>query len=191
MEQMNRIWDLCKLLHNEKKLQLIGIICAAGRDGVTVKAMVPMMADSGLRNSGISQYLKQLANLGLVRRERKGKQVFYFYDTYRARDEVREVMEMIRVRLADGGDRRFVETFRTLMNPFRAKIAHYLQSGGDGKAGNLCRVFGCEMVQLMMGLELGVRDGVFSHDSQSYALRPQDDAIVRRIIELADFKPLA
>ena len=188
---MNRIWDLCKLLHNAKKLRLLRIICAAGDNGITVKSLVEQMADAGLRNSGISQYLKQLANLGLIRRERKSTQVYYFYDPYRARPEVREVMEMIRLRLVTGGDCRFLDTFRTLMNPFRAKIAHYLQAGGDGSAENLCQVFGCAMVQLIMGIELGVADGVFAHERQTYTLNPQPDEIVRRIIELAEFTPRA
>ena len=37
---------------------------------------------------------------------------------------------MIRTRAFAGGSLDFLKSFRTLMNPFRAKVANYLQRGG-------------------------------------------------------------
>ena len=187
---MNRVWDLCKLLNNPKKVRLMQLVCEAERDGIMVKALVAAMKDDGLGISGISQYLKQAANLGLVRRERKGNEVYYFYDTYRARQEVQEIMEMIRARLKAGGSLAFLKTLRTLMNPFRAKVAHYLADGKPGDVGVICAAFGCSQAQLFMAMEIGVEDGMFAYSNCAYSLMPQTDDIVCRIIAQSDFKPL-
>ncbi len=187
---MNRVWDLCKLMNNPKKVRLIHLVCDAGMDGIMVKALVASMKEDGLKNSGISQYLKQAANLGIVRRERKGNEVYYFYDTYRARDEVKEIMEMIRARSAIGGSLEFLKAFRTLMNPFRAKLAHYLSEGRPGDVGTICKTFSCSQAQLFMAVEIGVEDGMFIYSNCAYSLTPQTDDVVCRIIALSDFRPV-
>jgi len=166
------------------------LVCHAGPDGIMVKSLVASMKEDGLKNSGISQYLKQAANLGIVRRERKGNEVYYFYDNYRARDEVKEIMEMIRERSETGGSLEFLKSLRTLMNPFRAKVANYLSGGGSGEVAAICAAFGCSQPQLFMGMDLGVEDGMFAYADGSYTLTPQTDAIVLRIIELSSFRPI-
>ena len=182
---MNRIWDLCKLLNNPKKLRIIGLIYLAGKSGIAVKELAVEMSEEELGKSGISQYLKQLAQLGVVRRERKGKTAVYFYDTYRARDEVEEVMELICKRLKDGGGMEFLPTFRTLMNPFRAKVAGMLKHGMAGNISDVCVKLGCSRQHALMELKLGIEDGYFGCDGGNLWLELPDDEIVKRIVELA------
>ena len=183
---MNRIWDLCKLLNNAKKLTLLLMICQAEQVGVTVKELVESMRSYGLKATAVSTYLKQLATLGLLRRMRSGMEVRYIYDTYRARAEVREVMEMIRARLVvPGGDADFTRYFRVLMNPFRAKVARRLLEGKSGKMDAICDAFGCSPVLVWAELEIGVEEGMFKYADGEYVLHLPNDAILRRIIELS------
>jgi len=182
---MNKIWDLCKLLNNEKKLALLMAICLAGESGVQVKALVESMKDAGLKATAVSTYLKQLATLGLLRRERRGMKVTYIYDPYRARPEVRKVMAMIRSRLSSGGNTRFLRFFRVLMNPFRAKVARHLLSGKGGGMADICAAFGCSQVLVWAELKIGVEEGMFECVAGGYELHLPDDPILRRIIELS------
>ena len=182
---MNRIWDLCKILNNDKKLSLLMLICEAGQIGVSVRELVAAMSGQGLKSSAVSTYLKQMASLGLLRRERSGMDVRYIYDSYRAREEVREVMEMIRQRFADKGPVDFVRYFRVLMNPFRAKVARHLLEGKGGSMDEICQAFGCAAVLVWAELKIGVEEGMFALVEGGYELHLPNDAILRRIVELS------
>ena len=181
---MNNIWDLCKLLNNPKKMRLFQSICLAGKQGVSVMALTEEMGESGLGKSGISQYLKQMAQLGLVRRDRKGATVVYFYDVGRARKEVREVAEMIATRISLGGDMGFVQALRTLMNPFRAKVASLIYHKEAGDSGEICKRMMCSSARLYMAMKLGIEDGIFTYEGGKLALQASGDVIIQRIIEL-------
>ena len=182
---MNRIWDLCKLLNNDKKLSLLLMIAEAGKNGVPVKELAATMAGQGLKATAVSTYLKQMASLGLLRRERSGMEVRYIYDLYRARAEVREVMEMIRARFANGGGVEFVRYFRVLMNPFRAKVARHLLEGKGGGMEDICKAFGCAQVLVWAELKIGVEEGMFAPVDGGYELHIPNDPILRRIVELS------
>ena len=182
---MNKVWDMCKILNNPKKLRIVEQIYLAGASGVSVKALAGELCEVELGKSGISQYLKQLAQLGVVRRERQGKSVAYFYDTYRARAEVKEVLELICQRLKHGGGMEFLPTFRTLMNPFRAKVAGMLKCGLAGSLSEICAKLGCSRQHALMELKLGMEDGYFRCDGDNLNLALPDDEIVWRIVELS------
>ena len=181
---MNRVWDLCKLLNNPKKVALMQIICNAGMDGVSVMSLANVMREDRLGKPAISQYLKQLAQLGVLQRRRNGKLVFYTYDSRRARPEVKEPMELIRQRVVDKGNMAFLRFFRTLMNPFRARVANYLDAGGNSDIGKICDWFGCSRQHFLVEMRLGMEDGVFRYDGDNVVMAELDDEIVRRIVRL-------
>ena len=69
---MNGISELCKLLHNPLRLEILRRVYDA-KGGVNVGYLADEFTDSGLGLSGVSQYLKQLERIGVVKRERAGR----------------------------------------------------------------------------------------------------------------------
>ena len=134
---MEALCEMCKLLYNPLRLEILMRTYAA-RDGVNVGVLGEAMKPSGLGVSGVSQYLKQLERIGVVRRERAGCYVNYMPDTRRARPKVRQFVEAL---VAGTGKDDLVPlepVFGALMNPFRARVVSAVAQAGAIPAAEIC-----------------------------------------------------
>ena len=105
---MATVSDLCKLLRNPLRQRLLSRIYLS-LDGVNVGFLVDMLSDAGLNQSGVSQYLKQMEQLGVIRREQAGRYVNYKADTQRANERVARAVRLIFESLRRARRRRSVE----------------------------------------------------------------------------------
>ena len=185
---MKTIFDLCKRLDNPIRRELLRRVYTS-RDG---GANVGLAQDnSGLGMSGTSQYLKQLEELGLIRRERAGRYVNYLADWSQAPGAVQEIAALIHRRFSEGGDLEPLEpVFHSLMNPFRGRAIHWLSTGGSGDKAALCERFNKRREVLARDLQPAVEAGlleVTDDDSETgaYVYRAPADPLARRLIDLA------
>ena len=74
---MKELWQVCRLLSNPKRLSLLRRTYALKEVGLGVNEATDRFE---LGQSAISQYFKQLLEVGLVRRERGGRLVGYYAD---------------------------------------------------------------------------------------------------------------
>ena len=93
--------EMCKLLNNRLKLEIL-VRVFESEDGINVGYLADDMQNSGLGLSGVSQYLKQLERLGVVRRVRAGRYVNYEMDLRRADPKVRTAVEAIFAAVREG-----------------------------------------------------------------------------------------
>ena len=181
---MKKVWDLCKVLENGHRKALLAEIYKSHDGGCNVGFLVDRM-HGRLEAPAVTQYLKQLEQLGLLRRERSGKFVNYYDDMREAGNDVREVARLIRREMRQSGAYDDQGMFRALMNAFRARVCHYLLNGGDGERGEICDRFCHVSKYLSRDLQPAVESGLLTEYVEAYELTPPDDPIVRRIIELA------
>lgn len=181
---MKKVWDLCKVLANEHRMVLLSEIYTSLDGGCNVGFLVDRM-QGNLEAPAVTQYLKQLEQLGLLRRERSGKYVNYYDDMREASDDVREVARMIRHEMREKGAYEDRRMFRALMNAFRARVCHYLLNDGDGERHAICDRFSHFSKYLARDLRPAVEAGLLMEYVEAYALTLPNDPIVRRIIELA------
>jgi len=181
---MKYLWDMCKLLNNPRRLDLLVRIYSVANDGLNVGLAVE---GSGLQQPSTSAYLRQLEAIGLIRRERSGHFVNYYANTKAARDEVSVVGDMIIERVRKNPkDRAFAAHFDILMNAFRVRVLHHLWKGGDGSPIALCEKFDREMRLLTRDLKLVVDSGLLAVELDgTYRYCPPDEPVTCRIIELA------
>jgi DNA-binding transcriptional ArsR family regulator len=71
---MIEICNLCKLLSNPLRLDMLVRVYSAS-DGANVGVLADELGRSGIGQSGVSQYLKQLAEAGFLSVERTGRYV--------------------------------------------------------------------------------------------------------------------
>jgi len=180
---MKHLWDMCKLLNNPKRLNLLVRIYVEKHDGINVGLV---LEHSNLVQSSTSAYLRQLEDIGLIRRERSGRFVNYYANTRSARDEVSVVADMIMERVRrNPKDRAFATHFHVLMNPFRLRVLHHLCENGNGSRAFLCEKFDKEPRILTRDIKPAVDAGLLAlDDEESYRYLPPSDPIPRRIIEL-------
>jgi len=181
---MKHLWDMCKLLNNPKRLNLLARIYAEKHDGLNVGLAVE---DADLGQPSTSAYLRQLEDIGLIHRERSGRFVNYYANTRSARDEISVVADMImeRVRL-NPKDRDFAAHFPVLMNPFRLRVLHFLCEKGICSRIFLCEKFGKDLRILTRDLKSATDGGLLALDEDdTYRYLPTDEPVTRRIIELA------
>ena len=181
---MKKVWDLCKVLENGHRKTLLAEIYKSHDGGCNVGFLVDRMQGK-LEAPAVTQYLKQLEQLGLLRRERSGKFVNYYDDMREAGNDVREVARLIRREMRQSGAYDDHGMFRALMNAFRARVCHYLLNGGDGERGEICDRFSHVSKYLARDLQPAVESGLLTEYVEAYELTLPDDPIVRRIIELA------
>lgn len=187
----NRVWELCRLLKNPKRLDLLVQIyrdCKDPRlDGVSVNDMV----DDGLLNqAATSEYLKQLEGIGLIRRQRVGKSVRYFPDYSSAEDAIRDFASLLRGRLQTeryGLD--FIKYMPALSNAFRASAVNVIAENGRMSVEMLCDLFKRPPRFLFRDLKPAVVDTLLGTDDSEnptvYWFQPPSDAIAQRLVELA------
>ena len=178
---MKTICDLCKKLYNPIRLELLKRAYTALDGGVNVGFA---QDDSGLGISGTSQYLKQLEDLGLIRRERAGRYVNYLADWSHAPSDIGEIAALLSARFkANGEVESLVPFFGVMMNPLRARVVHYLAKGGDGTKTHLIERFKQSKRTFDRDLKPARDAGLLDMDD--------DDATAGRYIYLAPSDPIA
>lgn len=183
--------ELCRKLNNPQRMALLVRLYKDCRpldmSGFNVGEAVDK---SNVNHSATSLYLKHLAVLGLVRRERHGRIVTYIPEIVSPNPHVREIAGMIRGRWRnDPSDEAFVPIFRVMMGSFRSRVVRMLAAGGCGEVESLCECFEKKPNELLCDLDWAVRGGVLDLTSQDstgvYRYRTPADPIARRIIELS------
>jgi len=183
---MKTVCDLCKRLNNPIRIELLRRAYTSLDGGVNVGIA---QDKSGVGVSGTSQYLKQLEDLGILRRERSGKYVNYIADWSAAPAPIAEIAAMLKARFKKGEDvESLVPYFNALMNPFRARVVKYLAKGGDGSKEAIADKFTKFSKTLDRDLKSAVTVGLLTCDDAdegvgTYAYHPPTDEIVLKIIE--------
>lgn len=185
---MKELWELCRKLSNPERLGLLRKIYALRGEGLSVNQITDGM---GIGQSATSQYLKQLLDLGLVRRERSGRFVGYYADSSMASMDIREIASMLYERFANPAcDLSFAEAFGILGNAFRLRAIAYIAKGGDGRKESLAKKYGKAIRFITRDLEPAVKSGLLELDSEDdsgcYRFVAPADAVVMRIIDLVD-----
>lgn len=160
---MVAICEMCKLLNNPVRLEVL-LRTYSASDGMNVGLLADQMRMSGLGVSGVSQYLKQLERLGLVRRMRTGLYVNYLAEAKRATPKVRKALEAIVA--SAGKDFRvdYAPIFGVLMNPFRARVVSAVAQAGAISAEEICDKTNHPMKYLKRDLKAAVEAGVLTAD---------------------------
>ena len=145
---------------------------------------------SKLNQPATSEYLRQLADLRLARRERVGRQVIYRPDFSRAAIPVAEIATMIAERVRDkSGDVSFAPIFRVMMGSVRSRVVRHIASGESGGVEFLCERFGVRESDLHRVLRPAIDADVLSLDGKcldgTYRYITPADPIARRIVELS------
>ena len=169
---------LVRLYKDRQEMRFAGFNVGDAQDG------------SGLLQPATSQYLRQLADLGLVRRRRHGRLVHYYPDFSAASPCVKEVANMMRVRLLSGSkDSSYTEVFPVLASAFRSVVVRYIAAGGDGSVVSLGLIHGKRPSEIIRLLEPAVTRLLLELDSEdengTYRYIPPEDEIARRIVELS------
>ena len=181
---MRKVWDLCKVFENAHRMTLLAEIYNNLDCGANVGWLVDRMSGR-LEAPAVTQYLRQIELLGLLRRERSGRYVNYYDDMRGAASDVREVAALIRAEIRSSGFYDDHGMFRALMNAFRARVCHYLLNGGNGNKREICERFGHVAKYLARDLRPAVESGLLTASAESYELRLPMDPIILRVIELA------
>lgn len=184
--------EMCRRLNNPKRFDLLVRLYRDDRK----RKLAGMNVSDAVENSKVNQpatseYLKQLADLGLVRRERIGRRVFYSADLSSANPWVAEIARMIQKRLLGGSDDiSYAPIFRVMMGSFRSRVVRHIAAGGCGEVEFLRNTFD---IQHFGDLQRDLRPAVDAHildlDSDDpdgkYSYVTPSDPIARRIIELS------
>lgn len=155
------ICELCKVLNNPLKFEMLLRIHSA-KDGVNVGVLADEMLSRGLVMSGVSQYLKQLESIGVIRRSRAGRYVNYFPDLRNAAQDVRAVVEALVARKGDY--EALLPYFAALMNPFRAKVVAAVCKAGAIPAVEICEKTEHQLRYLKRDLQAAVDAGLLWAD---------------------------
>ena len=185
---MVELCNLCKLLSNPLRLEMLGRVCLAA-DGVNVGVLADDLSLSGIGQSGVSQYLKQLASTGVVRRVRAGRYVNYVRCDPPG-PAVRKAVEAIVQRMKKSRDRDFAYIFNVMMNPFRARVLAAVAKAGAIPATEICERLEHQIKYLKRDLQCAVDAGILSVDDSDsqlavYRYVEPSDALVEQIVLIA------
>ena len=170
---------LVRLYQDDRSMDLAGFNVKGALDGAKVNL------------SATSEYLKGLAEIGLIRRERAGRLVNYTPDFSLAKPCVGEIARMMRERIRkDPNDLGFVPVFRAMMGSRRSRIVRHIASGGCGHIPYLIQQFEfLQLCDLIRDLKAAVEAHILDLDSQdsdgTYTYITPADPIARRIVELS------
>lgn len=145
---------------------------------------------SKLNQPATSEYLRQLADLRLARRERVGRQVIYRPDFTRAAIPIAEIATMIAERVRGRSDDvSFGPIFRVMMGSVRSRVVRHIASGESGGVEFLCERFGVRESDLHHALRPAIDADILSLDMKcldgTYRYITPADPIARRIVELS------
>lgn len=183
--------EMCRKLNNPKRLEFLLRLYSDPQEmafsGFNVGDAVD---ESELNQPATSEYLRQLADLGLVRRERNGRLVHYYPDFSAASFPVKEIAMLMRKRLLSGStDLSYQEVFPVLMSAYRSLVVRYVAAGGDGRVAALSTRFGKRSYEILRLLQPAVDGLMLELDSEDengiYRYIPPEDEIARRIVELS------
>ena len=185
---MADLCNLCKLLANPLRLEMLVRVHLAA-DGVNVGVLADELSQSGIGQSGVSQYLKQLDAAGVVRRVRAGRYVNYVRSNARSQ-RVREAVSAIVQRMKAGGGRDFAYIFSVMMNPFRARAVAAVAKAGAVSAVEICERLEHQSKYLRRDLQCAVDAGILSVDDSDtqtavYRYVKPSDPLVARLVDLA------
>jgi len=182
---MAKLADLCRLLANELRLEILYRVYSA-KGGLNVGYLVDDMSQSGLGQSGVSQYLKQLANLGVIRRVRAGKYVNY-EPAMSGNPAIDTAIAAVVARLRKKGDRDFMPVFSVMMNVFRAHVVSAASKVGVLTSQEICDKLEHQKKYVKRDLQVAVDAGLLVPDDSDctvYRYRNPSDPLVRLIISL-------
>lgn len=184
---MATVCDLCKLLANPFRLEMLRRVHASP-DGLNVGVLVSDLDRAGIGQSGVSQYLKQLASIGVIRRVRAGRYVNYIASKSPCR-AVQVATEAIVSRLQTEGDADFVRYLPVLMNPFRAKVVAAVAKAGRIPALEICEKLEHNPKYLKRDLQEAVDAGLLITDDSAvtlaeYGYAEPSDPVARLLISL-------
>ena len=184
--------EMCKKLSNPKRFDFLARLYRDDRALEFAGFNVSGACDGAKVNwSATSVYLKGLADLGLIRRERAGRLVNYSPDYSLAEPHIAEIARMMRERLREKpDDRSFVPIFRAMMGSLRSRIVRYVAAGGCGRIEHLRNRFGIlRLSDLERDLKPAIEARILDLDSQdsdgTYSYITPADPIARRIVELS------
>jgi len=183
--------EMCKKLNNPKRMEFLVRLYTDGRPLDQAGFNVGTAEDkSELNLSATSVYLKQLATLGLIRREQNGRIVTYVPEVCTASPCVGEIAEMMRERWrADPKDTAFVPIFRVMMRPFRARVVRQLAACGPCSVEDLSSRYNKKPSNLIEELKWAVKGGLLELDADdptgTYSYITPADPVARRIVELS------
>ncbi len=177
---MAEAWDICRKLNNPERLELLKRVYTAAY-GLNIG----LAQDStSLGQSGVSQYMKQLEALGLVKRERSGRFVNYHPElqsgSLASRALVPLLMERFRVK---NPDLSFTRAFPALMNPLRARIVALLAKSGILSPEAICDKFNIQSRHLARHMKPILDCALAKEEPGAFVYIPQSDPIVNTIIE--------
>jgi DNA-binding transcriptional ArsR family regulator len=185
---MLEICDLCKVLSNPLRLELLAHIYQT-KDGCNFGYLVDKMQESklyepGLCSSGVSQYLRELVRINIVRRHRDGCYTNYHTDLSHAPKSIAEITALIIKRMPKDTNRDFARVFPALMNPFRATVVRMLAKSGPLSAGIICEKTKHQSIHLHRDLKPALNAGLIAETHLSkveiiyHYIQPIDPIIV-------------
>ncbi len=186
---MKTIYDLCRRLNNPVRREFLRRIYTTPDVGGYNVGLAQY--NSGVGMSGTSQYLKQLEELGLVRRERSGKYVNYHADWSQAPSAIKELAALFHERFSQQETlESLADVFHVVMNPIRGRVLNWLSKGGSGEKACLCKQFlkRREILarDLKPAVDLGLLEITDDDDAVGeYRYLLPTDPIAQRIIALA------
>ena len=185
---MVEICEMCKLLNNKLKLELL-VRVFESKGGINVGYLADDMQNSGLGLFGVSQYLKQLQRLGVLRRVRAGRYVNYEMDIRRADSKVRTAVEAIVAAVRKGKGEALLPVFGALMNPFRARVVAAVAKAGAIPAEEICAKTEHQVKYLKRDLQAAVDARLLDPDDSDtelavYHFVESNDATVRLLVSL-------
>lgn len=177
---MKEPWELCKKLNNPERLALLRSVYRT-EDGLNAGLAIE---SARLGQSGTSQYLKQLEDLGLIRRERAGRFVNYLPDLRNANIRIRPIGELLKTRLTakGGADLTFTRHFPALMNARRARIVAALAACGELSGDEICDRFNIISKHLTREMKPIVDCGLASVAADIYRYIKPNDSISQEVI---------
>lgn len=187
-KEMNALCEMCKVLSNGFRLEIFMRIFQA-KDGLNVGCLADDFHLKGLGVSGVSQYLKQLERLRIVRRVRAGRYVNYEANWHQAHPKVRAIIEMIVCESLKESRLNLLPIFKALMNPFRAQVVAAVAKAGSISAMEICEKTEHQMKYLKRDLQTAVEAGLLEVDDSdsaaaNYCYAQPSNAVVQRLISL-------
>jgi len=180
------VCELYKLLYNPLRMEMLRRVYDS-RDGINVGLLVDEMTKHGIKQSCVSQYLKQLEGVGVIVRRRVGKYANYFADCSNAPANVRNAVREI-MRYHDRHPRYDVgPVLGVLMNPFRAAVVRAVANAGRMSGPTICVKFAHQPKYLKRDLQAAVDAGLFAMDDSEepvYRFVPPSDTVTDKLIAL-------
>ena len=190
---MFEICQLCKVLSNPLRLELLAHIYQT-KDGCNFGYLVDKMQESklykpGLCASGVSQYLRELVRLGVVRRHRDGCYTNYHADLSHVSKPIAEITALIIKHIQKNKKCDFAYIFSVLRNPFRANVIRMVAQKPSLTAEAICTRTNHSIINLKRDLLPALKVGIISLDEDdavpyaSYRYNPPQDPVVLCIMK--------